>query len=127
MLQDEGDRFAEIRQALFTCFPLTVGAWHFRTVRDVPRAVLLDDGRELIVHFYIVSFGREGIGVISNCLAHAPDRFRFPGKLVQEIGVERWRFWDSALAVKSVQTATPIRSSANAWLSDCGNTGFEVS
>jgi hypothetical protein len=65
MLKDQSNRFAEVRQALFTRFPLSVCAWHFRTVRDVPGSILLDDGRELIVHYYIVSFGNEGIGIIS--------------------------------------------------------------
>ena len=61
MLKDQRNRFAEVRQAPFARIPLTVCARHFGTVRDVPGAVLLDDGRELIVHRYIVSFGREGI------------------------------------------------------------------
>ncbi len=62
MLKDQRNRCAEVRQAFFARFPLTVCARHFRTVRDVPGAVLLDDGRELNVHGSIVSFGCEGIG-----------------------------------------------------------------
>ncbi len=50
VLQNESDRFAEIRQTLFTRLALTVGSGHFGAVRDVPWAISLDNRRELVAH-----------------------------------------------------------------------------
>ena len=50
ILQDEGNRLAKARQAFFTRFPLAIGSGHFGAIRDMPRAVLLDNRRELIMH-----------------------------------------------------------------------------
>jgi hypothetical protein len=50
MFQNESDRLAEIRQALFTRLALTVGPRHLSTVRDVPWAITLDNRRELVAH-----------------------------------------------------------------------------
>ncbi len=54
MLQNESNRLAKIRQALFTRFPLAVGSGHFGAIRDVPGTVLLNNRRELIVHASIL-------------------------------------------------------------------------
>ena len=54
MLKNEGNRLAQVRQAVFARFALTVGAGYLGAVCDVPGAVLLYDRRELVAHFYIL-------------------------------------------------------------------------
>ena len=53
-LEDEGDRFPQVRQALFPRFALAVRSRDLGAVRDVPLAVLLDDGCELVAHVIIL-------------------------------------------------------------------------
>jgi hypothetical protein len=50
VLKNKGNRLAEVRQAFFPRFALTVGTRHFGAVCEVPWAVLLDDRRELVAH-----------------------------------------------------------------------------
>ena len=55
MLDNEADRFAKARQALFTRFALAVGAGNFSAIGNVERAVLFDDRRELVAHVSILA------------------------------------------------------------------------
>ena len=55
MFQNEGNRFAEVRQAFFTRFPLAVGAGHFGTVGYVPWAVPFYNRSELVAHASILT------------------------------------------------------------------------
>jgi hypothetical protein len=50
MFQNQSDGLTQIRQAFFTRFALTIGAGNLRAIRDVPRAILLDNRRELVAH-----------------------------------------------------------------------------
>jgi hypothetical protein len=50
VLKNERDGLAEVREALFPRFALTVRAGNFRAIGDVPQAVSLDDRGELVVH-----------------------------------------------------------------------------
>ena len=50
MLDDQGNRFAQIRQALFTRFPLAIRTGHFGAVSNIPRAILLDNRGEFVAH-----------------------------------------------------------------------------
>src|SRR5579864_504852 len=54
MLQNESNRFAKVLPAFFARFPLAVGSRHFGTICDMPRAILLDNRRKLIVHELIL-------------------------------------------------------------------------
>jgi len=54
MLKNKGNRLAEVRQAFFPRFALTIGAGYLGAVRDVPWAILLDDRGELVAHVYIL-------------------------------------------------------------------------
>jgi len=54
MFQDERDCLAQIRQALFLSFALTICARQLGTVRHKPRPILLDDCGELVAHDYIL-------------------------------------------------------------------------
>ena len=56
MLQNQSNRFTEISEALFTRLPLAVGSGNLGAVRNVPRAIFLDNRRELIVHGPIVPY-----------------------------------------------------------------------
>lgn len=50
VLQNQRDGLTQIREALFTRLALAVSARNFRTVRDVPRAIPLDDRCEFVAH-----------------------------------------------------------------------------
>ena len=50
IIQNEGDGFAKLCQALFTRFPLAIGARHLGTVSDMPWPIPLDNRREFMVH-----------------------------------------------------------------------------
>jgi hypothetical protein len=55
MVQNERNGLTKVRETLLTRFALTIGPGNFRTVCDVPRAILFDDRCELIAH---ISFYR---------------------------------------------------------------------
>jgi len=55
VLQNQRDGFAKIRQAFFTSLALAVGARQLRAISDIPRTVLLDDRREFVAHFLILT------------------------------------------------------------------------
>lgn len=104
MLQHESDRLAETRQALFTRLALTVGSGHFRAIRDVPRAVSLDDRRELVVHGSIYRTLQTGTSVaaaVDYCLApcpKSPSRYSIVMELIFEIhDAEEGGFYARAL------------------------------
>lgn len=50
VLKNRRNRLAQVRETVVTSLALTVGSGHFGAVRDIPRAVLLHDGSELVVH-----------------------------------------------------------------------------
>ncbi len=50
MFKNEGDRPSQILQTFLARLALAVRSRHFGAVPDVPGAVLLDDGRELVAH-----------------------------------------------------------------------------
>ncbi len=55
MIENERDCFTKICEALLRCGPLTVRAWYFGTVGDMPWAVLLDNGGEFVVDACILA------------------------------------------------------------------------
>ncbi len=50
VLQDQRDRFPKASEAFFPGRSLTVGSGHFGAISNVPRAIPLDNRRELIAH-----------------------------------------------------------------------------
>ncbi len=50
VFQNEGNCLAQVRQAFFVRFALTIGAWHLGAVCHEPRSVPLDDCSELVAH-----------------------------------------------------------------------------
>ncbi len=50
MFQNQRDSLTQIRETLFMRFALTIGAGNFRAIRNVPRAILLDDRCEFVTH-----------------------------------------------------------------------------
>ena len=55
VFQNEGDGLPKVRQTFFPRPSLAVGAWQFGAVCDVPRAVLLNNRGELVVHASILA------------------------------------------------------------------------
>jgi hypothetical protein len=54
VIQNERDCLTKVSQAFFARSSLAVGAGHFSAIRDVPRAILLDNRRELVMHASIL-------------------------------------------------------------------------
>jgi hypothetical protein len=50
VFEHQCNRLAKIREAFFARFALAVCVWNFRAIRDVPRAILLDNRCELVAH-----------------------------------------------------------------------------
>ena len=57
VIENQGNRLAKVRQTFLARFALPIGAWHFGAVPDIPWAVLLDDRREFVAHFFILPPG----------------------------------------------------------------------
>lgn len=55
MFQNQRDRFAKVRDAVFTRAALTVGSRHLCAICDKPRAILFDNRRELVAHGSILA------------------------------------------------------------------------
>jgi hypothetical protein len=55
VIENEGNRLAQVRQAFFACLPLPVGARRLGAVCNVPWAMLFDDSRESVVHVCILA------------------------------------------------------------------------
>jgi hypothetical protein len=59
VVQDEGDCLTKVSQAFFTRFPLAVRPGHLGAIRNVPRAILLHDRSELVMHTFILPLTAE--------------------------------------------------------------------
>ena len=58
VIENQGNRLAKIRQTFLARLSLPIGAWHFSAIPDIPWAVLLDDRREFVAHFFILPLRR---------------------------------------------------------------------
>lgn len=55
VIENQGNRFSKVGQALLARFALAVRTGHFGAVCDIPWTIPLDYRRELVAHSYIVA------------------------------------------------------------------------
>jgi ribosomal-protein-alanine N-acetyltransferase len=88
VIEDQGDRFAQICQALLPGLALTIGTRHLGAVGDVPGAVLFDYRRKLVAHAFILARTEDVDWVAMNIRPAEPRDIDAIGKIQ---GRSSWR------------------------------------